>query len=348
MRYLVLFCLLTPLTLFAESDSRRWAFLPVIAGSAETGVQLGVYAAHFLPYDPVKSRPSSVNGAVIGSLKKQIQGIVAPDLYVLQDKYHLEGYLIVRKWPANFYGVGNNSPERPEKYDARGFELSLTLQQSPYKNIFVGPYYRLFWEDISPDNLGAFAGVRGATGFRSSGLGVWAVYDTRDNPNAARAGGFVRYTGIVYHKIFGGDAHYRVQTFEVRRYFSVGTASSLGFASYFRHVHGDVPFRDLSSPDGAFTFRGIEKGRYRDRDVLTLQSEVRFPLFGPFGMTLFGELAQVAPGPDDFSFKFNAFKTSVGGGLRYALNPEQRFNVRLDTNWVDGAFGITINVKEAF
>ena len=52
---------------------------------------------------------------------------------------------------------------------------------------------------------------------------------------------------------------------------------------------------------------------------------------------------------NDYSdIEFSSFKTSIGLGIRYALNPEQRFNIRADIAWVDGGFGAVINVREAF
>ncbi len=35
-------------------------------------------------------------------------------------------------------------------------------------------------------------------------------------------------------------------------------------------------------------------------------------------------------------------------GLRYTLNPEQRFNLRADIGWVDDGIGVIVNIREAF
>ncbi len=63
-------------------------------------------------------------------------------------------------------------------------------------------------------------------------------------------------------------------------------------------------------------------------------------------MTLFTETAQVA---SDYSmFSIDEFKYGVGAGLRYALNPSERFNIRLDVSWVDKGLGFVFFIKEAF
>ena len=341
---IIVLILLSVTALFAQEKSRRWAILPVVASSAETGLQLGAFGAYFPT--PGNNRPSSLNTALIASFKGQYQAIFSPDLYLSGNRYHIEGFLIVRKWPANHYGIGNDTPDMPAEYDARGTELLFTPQRRFKKNIFIGPYYHLAWEDVDIRNPSAFAGLAGARGGRASGLGVWAVYDTRDNPNAPRTGHFFRYTGIVYRTLTGSDFPYQVQTFELRTYLPSGDAGTLALSSYLRQATGTVPFRELSTPDGTFTFRGIEKGRYRDRYVLTLQSEYRLDLPHNFGLTTFAELAQVSP--DLGTLGLNRFKTSFGLGLRYAINPEQRFNLRVDTSWTDGTFGLTVNAREAF
>jgi hypothetical protein len=77
-----------------------------------------------------------------------------------------------------------------------------------------------------------------------------------------------------------------------------------------------------------------------------VQSGYRFPVWKRFSGALFAEAAQVA---NDYSdIEFSSLKTSIGLGIRYALNPEQRFNIRADIAWVDGGFGAVINVREAF
>ena len=345
MNYLILCLLLIPGIVRAGDapSSRRYAVIPVIAGSAETSLQLGAFAAFFPP--ATDSHPSSINAVVIGSIKKQFLFGFAPDLYFRQNRYHLEGFISSHKWPANDYGTGNLAPDLPAKYKAQGIEIQVSLQRRFSEHLFIGPYHHILWETVEFDTPGAMPAT-GATGGRAVGLGLWAVYDTRDNPNAPRTGRLVRYTGLAYRNFWGSDFRYQAQTFEARTYLPIGDQSTLALASYLRHIGGDAPFRDLSTPDGIFIFRGIEKGRYRDRHVLTFQSEYRFPLRGKFGLTAFAELAQVAPALDAFALR--EFKTSIGGGLRYALNPAQRFNARLDANWVDGGLGITVSAREAF
>lgn len=65
-------------------------------------------------------------------------------------------------------------------------------------------------------------------------------------------------------------------------------------------------------------------------------SEFRYPIYQKWGGTVFAETAQVAEESSDL--ESNAWKYSIGGGLRYALNPSERFNIRLDLSYVDSRF----------
>jgi hypothetical protein len=111
-------------------------------------------------------------------------------------------------------------------------------------------------------------------------------------------------------------------------------------------ARAQIPFRELNSPDGGSLLRGIEFGRYRDRDMAGLQAEYRFPIAGRWGAVLFAETAQVAHAIDQPTI--DGWKYSLGGGIRFALNPGERFNMRLDLSFVDGGMGFTLNFRDAF
>ena len=64
------------------------------------------------------------------------------------------------------------------------------------------------------------------------------------------------------------------------------------------------------------------------------------------GYAVFAEAGQVAHTAGDFSW--GGFRRGYGIGLRYALNPAQRMNIRIDVGFVDGTVAPAINIKEAF
>jgi len=73
--------------------------------------------------------------------------------------------------------------------------------------------------------------------------------------------------------------------------------------------------------------RGYYGGRYRDKNLLAAQAELRYRYSSRFGATLFGGTGTVW-GVDDFST--DSFKPNYGAGLRYFFDPEKGISVRLD------------------
>lgn len=61
---------------------------------------------------------------------------------------------------------------------------------------------------------------------------------------------------------------------------------------------------------------------------------------------MFTEAGQVAHEVGDFAM--DQFRADFGFGIRYAMNPDQKMNIRVDIGFVDGSVAPAINIKEAF
>ncbi len=330
-----------------KEEESNWAIFPVVASSAETGFQYGVlYVKYFDSSDP-NIYDSSVQLILIGTTNSQYQFILSPDFY-FNEGFNITGDFYGNIWPANYYGIGNNSPDDEDPYESINYEMDISLIKKIFEKYFIGINYRYLNEDIEPSDDGLLEEekVTGYKGGISSGIGLVLGYDTRDNKNASYTGTLIQYNYLVYDLGLGSDFNYEVNEIKLCKYFQTGKKSTIAFAGYFRSAEGDVPFRDLSSPDGTDNLRGIENGRYRDNKLLSLQSEFRFPFIYDFGFTIFAESAQVAEEMKDFSS--DEFKYSIGFGIRYELISKQRFNIRCDISWVDDGFGLVVNVREAF
>lgn len=332
----------------AEAKRQRWVVLPVIGLNAETSWQFGAAAVHFLPIESTEDQDSTLQLVAFGTLKNQYHLALEPDIYLDNGLYHSWSEIGVRSWPANFYGIGNESPAEPDAYDARLFTLTTVLERRFAERFVIGVYGRYINELVAPTTGGILESgeITGANGGASAGLGLRGAYDTRDNTNDPRRGQLCRYGFNVYDSALGGDFSFRSHNVDLRTYIPLHENGILALAGWLRMTEGDVPFRELSTPDGSKVLRGIEKGRYRDKHVMSGQLEYRLQLARRWGVTAFGEAAQVAPTLSAFSA--DAFTYSTGIGIRFAMNPAERFNVRLDTSWVDDGLGVVIDIREAF
>lgn len=328
---------------------QRWAFFPVVGSSTETGFQFGALAVRFFEPDSPDSRTSTVDFLGYTTTEGQYHLSVSPDIYFDQDRYHFYARVRGEYWPDKFYGIGNETPEEnAEDYEATRLGTVLKFERKFWDLVYVGGVYNFETEDIEDDDRGTTitGDVTGADGGIVSGLGYTVSIDRRDNVNDARDGIYALLESVFFDEAIGSDFRYASHNLDLRSYATLTKRTGLAFRGYLRMVRGEIPFQALSTPDGYSMLRGIETGRYRDRDMAALQAELRYPIYWRFGGTLFVETAQVAH--ELSALRNDGWKVGAGAGLRFALNPSERFNVRLDVSWVDGGVGVTLGVREAF
>ena len=87
--------------------------------------------------------------------------------------------------------------------------------------------------------------------------------------------------------------------------------------------------------------------RFRDKEMIEGQMEYRFPIWGRWGGTVFFGAGEVAPSVLNFSPA--RLKPAGGLGLRFAVIPKERINIRLDFAYTDFA-GLVyyLDINEAF
>jgi outer membrane protein assembly factor BamA len=110
---------------------------------------------------------------------------------------------------------------------------------------------------------------------------------------------------------------------------------------------GQLPFTMMPTIGGETKLRGIIDPRFRDRSAVYSVAEYRLRLSSRFGAVLFAGLGQVAPSL--LQLQWDRFQPSAGAGLRYAVVPEERVNLRLDiATSATGSFETYIAAGEAF
>jgi len=331
-----------------QESRQKLVVVPVAAYGSETGAILGASLFYFPPASSDATRKSSLDIVVFGTTKGQYFITLVPDLYLDNGRYRLIPKLFGSYWKSSYYGIGNDLPDDPENYVSSNIGFKLSLDRLFSNGFTLGPVFNFRWSEIEPEQGGKMEAdaPEGIDSELYSGAGMAAGYDSRDNTNAPHTGDFVRYEYLHYIAELGSDLVFDVHQFDLRHYFPTSEKTTFAVAGQVRISRGDVPFRFLSKPDGINILRGIESRRYIDRDLLALQSEFRFPIKDKFSGTVFAEVAQVASDINDIAI--DNFKSSIGAGLRYSLNPEQRLNFRIDLALVDDKIGFVANVREAF
>jgi len=89
---------------------------------------------------------------------------------------------------------------------------------------------------------------------------------------------------------------------------------------------GSSPFYLLPELGNDALMRGYYEGRYRDRNLLAGQTELRYRVSDRFGIVGFLGTGEVAHS----SFSADQLKPNYGGGLRYFFDTEKGLSIRAD------------------
>lgn len=99
----------------------------------------------------------------------------------------------------------------------------------------------------------------------------------------------------------------------------------------------------LSSLGGSYTMRGYYENRYRDKNAVDLNLELRQRVWGRWGVVVWGGIGTVFHGK---GIKFDNLLPNGGIGIRWEF--KKNVNVRLDYGFGKGESGIIFNINEAF
>ena len=168
----------------------------------------------------------------------------------------------------------------------------------------------------------------GAEGGVSSGLGPVITWDTRDNLFAPSKGSWHKAWAWFYGEWMGSDFNYDYYGLDLRHYRSVSKESVLALQGFLALTSGEVPFYEYPTP----LMRGLYEDVFVDKNAVAVRAEYRFPIkiFGGerWGGALFGAVGDAFP--DATSTEDFDLKVAGGVGLRFALNKEEKINLRLD------------------
>jgi outer membrane protein assembly factor BamA len=299
-----------------------WVLLPVAFYTPETGIGGGGVVGRYVRLDRAVET-SSLLTAMTVTVRGQRVIETIPELY-LGGGTRIAGNLRYQHYPDVFYGVGPDTPETlAEDYTPRVLDLRGSFQRPVRPGFRLGVAARFRNEKlISLEEGGLLDGgtIGGSDGGRAVGLGLIGTWDTRDNRFSPRSGGFVEASWVLYDGALGSDFDFQRVMVDGRKFLALGERSTLGFQGYVESTPGAAPFSLLPLLGGTERMRGYREGRFRDRALVTAQTEVRFPIWWRFGGVAFVGMGDVAPRFSDLDI--SALELAGGAGLRFRLTRE--------------------------
>ncbi|MCI5059182.1 MAG: BamA/TamA family outer membrane protein, partial [Flavobacteriales bacterium] len=250
----------------------------------------------------------------------------------------------------NYYGIGTNAVEQNEEVFGIEFpRVRLTALRQVYPNLYLGPR---FWYDniditeVEDQGLLDLGNVPGRSGGHISGVGLTAIWDSRDIIFFPSNGIFAEFTLLPHNSATGSDFNFLRMEMNAAHYQTVFKKHVLASNLILSKSNGTVPFTQMGLLGGTKRMRGFYEGRFRDRNMWVGQLEYRIPLKWRFGVNFFGAVGDVSPNLDSFQIKNT--KAAYGLGLRYMFDLEKKLNIRLDMGFTEEGSNFYVTFGEAF
>jgi hypothetical protein len=323
---------------FKKDSSRKPSFviLPALSSAPETGIEFGGAALLSFYTDTVNrdTRVSSIFGYSTITTKGQAKLSLNANYWTPGNKFHYTGIISYYNFPFNFYGVGNNTKlsaldhvgERRYKV---GFAGEKRLGNNFYLGYVAGGIKYFYRYDPDPNaTINNDPAVQDKHGGANVYIGPSFTFDTRNNNTYTTKGIIINSYFNIMHGLYGNNSYTGgFFNIEYSQFFALTRKLVLGMDIQEQSLTGSrSPFYLLPQMGSDEMMRGYYGGRYRDRNYIAGQTELRYRVDNRFGVVAFVGTGEV------FHSAFSAaqLKPNYGGGVRYFFDVEKGLAIRLD------------------
>jgi outer membrane protein assembly factor BamA len=330
----------------------KFLVFPFFLRSPETDWGFGAAGAYFFKSDinNKDSRTSDVNLISLYTLKKQVVIVLGSTIFFKDERQIFRFQSSFSYYPDKFWGIGNDSPESAkEDFSLKQFFINPQLLLRMYRKFLIGAsieYQSVTDFDYRSGSIFDTDNVQGRFGGHTSGVGILATWDTRNNAYSPGKGTFAELNATRFDKMLGSDFDFITYIIDFRKFFPFGRNRVLASQIFLKYNVGDTPIRNLSLLGGPEMMRGYYKGRYADRNLISFQAEVRQYLFWRLGVTAFASAGQVTG--EKSNFGANNFHLAGGAGIRIMVQEKEKLNLRVDFGYAENSHGVYVILKEAF
>jgi len=296
-------------------------------------------------------RPSQITLGFAYTQEKQVLLYLPFQFFSKDESWQTYGELGYYKYVYQYFGTGNDTRKADEEsYDVTYPRLRVNVLKEIATHHYLG--FRYWWDDYQIKRLkeGGLLEQNHTTGSRGgtiSGAGLVWNFDSRDQLFYPRNGVWTEVELFFNRKELGSDFNFFRFSIDATTYLSKKPGGVWALNGWLVANSGDVPFQQLAFIGGPKKMRGYFEGRFRDKNLWTLQAEYRMKIRRRFGAVVFA--AAGAVGPELHRLFSQQPHATFGTGLRFMLSTKDKINLRLDVAGNDmGAFFPYLTVKEAF
>lgn len=331
---------------------------PAVLYSPELTWAFGGAGNYYFKFNAKDSlvRTSFIQALGIVSLRGQLVFGFDGSIFFPKERFILRPHGSISRFPDRFWGLGNDSKhEDQESYEISQYYLFPQLLRVVYRRFYIGAAY----ESQNVFSFGYHAkangdssifdtqNVPGRYGSFTSGLGLLLLWDNRNSAFSSSRGFYFQYYINKFSSLLGSQFEFVSQTLDVRKYVTVSRTGVIAFQFLGNFNQGNVPVRSMANIGSGTIMRGYYDGRYTDKHLMAVQAELRQHLIHRVGMVFFAGIGKVASHFSEF-FPFSGLKPSLGAGFRFAVDKEEKLNVRVDVGFGKRSNGVYLNLSEAF
>jgi hypothetical protein len=361
---LLFFCFIAAGTYARNNDSlnngaekktvrNRFYGFPVLYYTPETRFSIGaagIYAFRFKK-DSSNARPSRINFGLAVTQNRQLLVYLPFQLFPQNGRFTIYGEAGWYRYNYFFFGVGNSQPQDySERYAVDYPRFRFNALRKLKKGFYAGlRYWYEDWKlsDLDPAGQLAQGTVPGSNSGTVSGPGFVINYDTRDNIFYPQRGMLIESAVQFFDKNSGSDFTFTRTLIDAAVYVKSGKTSVLAVNGIADFNSGTPPFYLMALMGGTKRMRGFYEGRFRDNNLLLLQTEWRQHIWKRLGAVAFGGAGIVADKATHLRVADTRF--TYGLGLRFTLDKKEHINIRLDYGrGTYNSSGFYLTIGEAF
>ena len=245
----------------------------------------------------------------------------------------------------DFWGVGYEMGRYAKKSIIRRLKglAKFDFIYNVYDEIYIGPAVTfsylngLHFSDIS------YINGEQRKNF-NLGLGILFIYDSRDFAPNAQKGIYFGFEQSISPSALSNSGTFQKSEMFLRYYKLLWQGGILASEFRLASVYGDTPWSILPTLGGSSNMRGYYEGRYRDRNLVSLQIELRQKIYKRHGMAFWIGAGNVFH--DYNKIRFSHTLPNFGIGYRWEFR--NRINIRMDIGIGLDQTGVIFNVEEAF
>lgn len=291
--------------------------------------------------------PLSITSIIAGiSLNKSYFGGIRGRNYSKTGFFRMDYKLSYFHSNRFFWGFGyenGNNAENKSSFIENGIEIKANFLFRPNANITTGPFVGFDYFDAS--DFSAPYLIEGSPLYsRAFKTGIMFNYDSRDNISSPTEGFVVNFNQTFYPGIAFNFTPYYKTSLVTDFYFPAWEGSVFAFDLFGELNYGDSPWFVWPQFGGDTRMRGYYTGRYRDRNMLSAQMEIRQRIYKNHSVVVFGGAGNIFHAFSSFDIKQTL--PTYGAGYRFEF-----FGIllRVDAGFgTQGQYAIFAGINQAF